>query len=262
MRMSPKRSSTMNGAPLSTTYKRYSEAAKEYEPRLRAKTRSSLLFNLGQAYRLARQYSNAIGAYRSYLRRLPDTPNRAEVEDHIRELQQLEQEAQAAKPVITPPKPQVMASAPAVPSAPSPSDRTKGRRLKIAGCSRSVSASRWSASLVASMRLRAPTRTSSTIRRAENSTPAQKTLAMRTSLRDSRPSPSVARSPSPASFSTSLVGTVRIASPWSRILARPTSQSPIRRVFGEPGTDPTHCRCRTGRLLSYDGGKRRADLRR
>src|SRR4051812_33956411 len=55
---------------------RYVEAAGEYEQAYELKHEPALLFNIGQAYRLAGDAQRAIGAYRSYLRRVPDSPNR------------------------------------------------------------------------------------------------------------------------------------------------------------------------------------------
>ena len=68
---------------------RYSEAAHEYEAAYEAKDDPALLFNIGQAYRLAGDYQKAMGAYKSYLRRSPHPKNRAELETRIAELQKL-----------------------------------------------------------------------------------------------------------------------------------------------------------------------------
>jgi tetratricopeptide (TPR) repeat protein len=69
--------------------RRYREAAREYEAAYELKDEPALLFNIAQAYRLAAAYDEAIGAYRSFLRRQPRSPNRAEVEERIREMQEL-----------------------------------------------------------------------------------------------------------------------------------------------------------------------------
>jgi tetratricopeptide (TPR) repeat protein len=68
---------------------RYAEAAREYELAFEAKQDPALLFNIGQAYRFANQYVKAIGAFRSYLRRLPNAENRLDVETRIAEMQRL-----------------------------------------------------------------------------------------------------------------------------------------------------------------------------
>lgn len=46
-----------------------------------------LLFNIGQAYRLAGQNEQAIAAYRSFLREVPESPNRALAEAKLEDLQ-------------------------------------------------------------------------------------------------------------------------------------------------------------------------------
>lgn len=77
---------------------RYADAAKEYEAAFVIKDDPALLFNIGQAYRLARNPRKAIGAYRSYLRRVPNDPRRAEVEKRIADLQkQIDREEQNAE---------------------------------------------------------------------------------------------------------------------------------------------------------------------
>lgn len=71
---------------------RYLEAAKEYEAAFEAKNDPALLFNIAQAYRFGGDYSKAIAAYRSFLRRMPDADNRPEIEKHIAELQRISEE--------------------------------------------------------------------------------------------------------------------------------------------------------------------------
>lgn len=68
---------------------RYIEAAHEFEEAYQAKDDPVLLYNIAQAYRLGGQPQAALGAYRSYLRRKPDAPNRKAVQDRIRELSAL-----------------------------------------------------------------------------------------------------------------------------------------------------------------------------
>src|SRR5678815_2291227 len=69
---------------------RYDEAAAEYEAAYEAKPDPALLFNLAQAYRLAKKPERAIAAYNSYLRRLPQAKNRAEIEGRIEEMKALD----------------------------------------------------------------------------------------------------------------------------------------------------------------------------
>jgi tetratricopeptide (TPR) repeat protein len=79
---------------------KYTEAAHEYEEAYAAKNDPALLFNVAQAYRLSGDAASALRTYRSYLRRVPNAPNRAEVERHIASLQQLvdEQKRSATSP--------------------------------------------------------------------------------------------------------------------------------------------------------------------
>lgn len=67
----------------------YADAAKEYEAAYKAKDDPALLFNCGQAYRGAGEPEKAVGFFKSFLRRMPDAPNRAEVEARILELQRV-----------------------------------------------------------------------------------------------------------------------------------------------------------------------------
>jgi tetratricopeptide (TPR) repeat protein len=90
---------------------RFADAAREYEAAYQAKDDPALLFNLGQAYRLAHDARRALLAYRSYLRNVSDAPNRAEVEAHIAELQALVDRQDQAKP--PPPAPPTVTPAPA-----------------------------------------------------------------------------------------------------------------------------------------------------
>ena len=76
---------------------KFSEAAAEYEEAYKAKPDPALLFNIGQAYRLAGKLEPALRSYRSYLHKLPDASNRAEVEAHIARLQQAIDEQAKAK---------------------------------------------------------------------------------------------------------------------------------------------------------------------
>lgn len=134
----------------------YDEAVKEYEAAYRAKDDPALLFNIAQAYRLSGDLPNAIRTYRSFLRRVPEAPNRAEVDKRIIELQKaIDEQAKAkegpAEGTLAPagtqaePKPQQPESKPSEPS-PSPSvtpavavetqpASTRGRGLRIAGLS-------------------------------------------------------------------------------------------------------------------------------
>ena len=68
---------------------RFDEAAHEYEAAYQIKEDPALLFNIGQSYRFAKKYEPAAGAFRSYLRRMTNPPNRAQVEVWLAELTKL-----------------------------------------------------------------------------------------------------------------------------------------------------------------------------
>jgi hypothetical protein len=84
---------------------RFADAAREYEAAYEAKDDPALLFNLGQAHRLAGNSTAALLAYKAYLRNVPQAPNRAEVEARVRELQTIVDEQ--ARPSAPPPPAQV-----------------------------------------------------------------------------------------------------------------------------------------------------------
>jgi tetratricopeptide (TPR) repeat protein len=109
----------------------YDDAARHYEEAYRQVPDPALLFNVGQAYRLAGKPDRAITAYRSYLRTSPpDAANRAQVEKRIPELEKLVAEMRSAQtapppgtlpatsPATTPPAVPVQASVPAPVAAP------------------------------------------------------------------------------------------------------------------------------------------------
>jgi len=118
---------------------RYAEAAKEYEAAYEAKPDPVFLFDIGQAWRLAGEPEKALGAYRSYLRRIVKAPNHDKVEALIGELEKTIQErkekqekeaaalaekqkaeAAAAAAAATPPPPPVVAAPPPAIVAPAP----------------------------------------------------------------------------------------------------------------------------------------------
>jgi len=131
----------------------YAEAIKEYEAAYDLKEDPALLFNIAQAYRLDGDNQNAVRVYKSFLHRMPDAPNRVEVERRIAELEKvIEQQGRAKEgppegtlaPTDRPPTPPPVAP-PSVPvGAPSqqgsvepnavpPPDSHPGRNKKIAG---------------------------------------------------------------------------------------------------------------------------------
>jgi tetratricopeptide (TPR) repeat protein len=66
---------------------RYREAAQEYERAYELTLDPALLFNVGQAYRLAGDRQKAVIAYRSYLRSAPEGDRRAVAEAKLKELE-------------------------------------------------------------------------------------------------------------------------------------------------------------------------------
>jgi tetratricopeptide (TPR) repeat protein len=85
----------------------YKEAAAEYAEAYKLKPDPSLLFNMGQAYRLGGFYEEALRSYRSFLRRMPKVPQRREIETHINDLTKLvEQQRKAStRPPLDPVQP-------------------------------------------------------------------------------------------------------------------------------------------------------------
>ncbi|HEY2744147.1 MAG TPA: tetratricopeptide repeat protein [Polyangia bacterium] len=67
----------------------FDEAIREYSAAYRIKDDPALLYNLGQANRLAGHVAEALRSYKVYLSREPEAANRAEVEAKIAELQNL-----------------------------------------------------------------------------------------------------------------------------------------------------------------------------
>ncbi len=123
----------------------YNEAIKEYGEAYKLIDDPALLFNLGQAHRLAGHSVEALRAYRMFLLKVPDSPNRVEVQQRIAELQQqlpaqprpapapppAQPEAQPAQPEAQPATPSTSA-APAVPAIDTAA-AAAGRKKLIAG---------------------------------------------------------------------------------------------------------------------------------
>src|SRR6185312_8841268 len=89
---------------------KFRDAAREYEEAYKYKPDPALLFNIGQAYRGAGATGDALTAYKSYLRRLPDAPNRREVEGMIEKLQRQQQQQQPQREVTQ--RPDLVTTAP------------------------------------------------------------------------------------------------------------------------------------------------------
>ena len=74
----------------------YDEAIAEYMAAYKAKDDPALLFNLGQAHRLAGHPAEALRFYKTYLAKLPEANNRADVESKIRDLRGTGRKAETA----------------------------------------------------------------------------------------------------------------------------------------------------------------------
>ena len=80
----------------------YEQAAEEYIIVYRLKPVPAILFNVAQAYRQAGRYDKARQFYKSYLREAPTAANKAQIEQNIREMDDLiakEKRAKEAAPV-------------------------------------------------------------------------------------------------------------------------------------------------------------------
>lgn len=130
----------------------FDEAVTEYGAAYRLRDDPALLYNLGQAHRLANHPVEALRFYRLFLMKVPNTPNRNEVEAKIDELQRLVEQQKKTQnmppdsvkspgstPTPTPPPSTEAAPAPTVAAqTPSRSDSAAalnkaGRTKKIAG---------------------------------------------------------------------------------------------------------------------------------
>ena len=66
--------------------RRYDAAIREFEQAYQLDNDPAHLYNIAQSHRLANHVPEAIAAYRAYLDRLPDAPNRPDIERRIAEL--------------------------------------------------------------------------------------------------------------------------------------------------------------------------------
>jgi len=92
---------------------KYDEAAAQYEASYRLVQDSALLYNIGQAYRLAGRQEKALAAYKGFLRTAaPDDRQRPAVESRVTELER------ALRPPEPPPPPPAAVPPAVVPTAP------------------------------------------------------------------------------------------------------------------------------------------------
>src|SRR5207244_12288643 len=66
--------------------RRYDEAIHEFDEAYKLDSEPVYLYNIAQAHRLAGHSREAISSYELYLSRMPNPPNRAEIERRIAEL--------------------------------------------------------------------------------------------------------------------------------------------------------------------------------
>src|SRR5205823_3684071 len=84
----------------------FEEARQLYEVAHRAHPDPAFLFNIAQCYRMLDCPVEASRQYRAFLREAPGAPNRAEVEQRIRDMDAAVARREAAKPPtgVTPPR--------------------------------------------------------------------------------------------------------------------------------------------------------------
>jgi tetratricopeptide (TPR) repeat protein len=103
----------------------YRDALRDFKEGYRLKDDPVFLYNIAQCHRLLNENNEAIHAYKIYLTRAPDAPNRAEVERKIAALQ--EAVASQEKAASTPPSgvlaPDRSATAPPVVESPPPDNK-------------------------------------------------------------------------------------------------------------------------------------------
>jgi tetratricopeptide (TPR) repeat protein len=85
--------------------RRYDEAIPQFEQAYRLDNDPAHLYNIAQAHRLANHVPEAIAGYRAYLDRLPDAPNRRDVEGRIAELSASQRPPNGLDPQPPPPAP-------------------------------------------------------------------------------------------------------------------------------------------------------------
>ena len=94
---------------------RFDGAAKEFESAYEIRRDPAFLFNIAQSYRFAGKYQQALMAYRSFLRNLPEGASRPNVEKAIAELERLLQQQEVVKgppTELNPPRPAVAPPSP------------------------------------------------------------------------------------------------------------------------------------------------------
>lgn len=123
----------------------YDEAIREYMEAYKAKDAPEILYNIGQAHRLAGHNAEALRFYKVYVTKVPQAPNRDEVLRKIEELEKVvEHERRATHnlppdqtlprpPEGAPSRPDVGATAAPAASISTASRQSAGRSKRIAG---------------------------------------------------------------------------------------------------------------------------------
>ena len=73
----------------------FTKAIEHYKRAYELKPDAVFLYNIAQSYRLSNDFTQALFFYKSFLRNLPDAPNRAEVERRITEMEDAQAKAKA-----------------------------------------------------------------------------------------------------------------------------------------------------------------------
>jgi tetratricopeptide (TPR) repeat protein len=107
-------------------------AIKVWTEAYKIKNAPNFLYNIAQAYREKKDFEKAISFYRSYLRDLPDAPNREVVEKRMAEMQE-QLDAQKKLAEQPPSGPVGPTDQPPVTHDESPPPRAGGKGLKTAG---------------------------------------------------------------------------------------------------------------------------------
>ena len=93
---------------------KYQEAIEEYQKAYEISGDPPMLYNIGQAYRLADQPSEAVRYYRRFLQRMPNARNREDVERKIADQEKLIDERRKAAASVAPPPPLPPAKSPPI----------------------------------------------------------------------------------------------------------------------------------------------------
>jgi tetratricopeptide (TPR) repeat protein len=93
---------------------KYQEAIEEYQKAYEISGDPPMLYNIGQAHRLADQPVEAVRYYRRFLQRMPNARNREDVERKIADQEKVIEERRKAAAAVTPPPPPPPAKSPPI----------------------------------------------------------------------------------------------------------------------------------------------------